>query len=109
MIRDSHTQIKFLKNYNFSPTYSVFTIPNFFQETYCKSGIVITLGGKPWLDIKSMSAAARSLLHKMVNFLGMVGWELITTARVKNARDTLFFMKTRTAPAINDLVRSFFR
>ena len=79
------------------------------QETYCKSGIVITLGGKPWLDIKSMSAAARSLLHKMVNFLGMVGWELVTTARVKNARDTLFFMKTRTAPAINDLVRSFFR
>ncbi|XP_063683440.1 uncharacterized protein LOC134817972 isoform X4 [Bolinopsis microptera] len=78
------------------------------KETYCKSGIVVALGGKPWLDIKSMSAAARSLLHKMVNYLGMVGWELITTARVKNARDTLFFMKTRTAPAINDLVRSFF-
>jgi len=78
------------------------------KETYCKSGIVITLDGKPWLDIKSMSAAARSVLHKMINYLGMVGWELITTARVKNSRDTLFFMKTRTAPAINDLVRSFF-
>ena len=40
------------------------------KETHCKSGIVIALNGKPWLDVKNMSVASRSLLHKIVNFFG---------------------------------------
>ena len=39
----------------------------------------------------------------------MTGWDLITIARVKNARDTMFFMKSKHAPSINDMVRSFLR
>lgn len=76
------------------------------KVTKNKFGYIFTLNGEPWSDDKTISLQASSLVHRLVNSIGLLGWDVTTIARVKNYRDTIFFRQKRMKK-FDDLVGCF--
>lgn len=60
------------------------------KEISLPSGYIIVLNGAPWSN-KKLAFSARSLLHQLTLLLTQRSWNLITSARIKNHRDSLIF------------------
>ncbi|KAL5268269.1 hypothetical protein ACHWQZ_G002215 [Mnemiopsis leidyi] len=60
------------------------------KEISLPSGYIIVLNGAPWCN-KKLAFSARSLLHQLTLLLTQRNWNLITSARIKNHRDSLIF------------------